>query len=275
MKKHIFLSILLYFFIFLLLAFLVYNFISDDIEIVFSSLLLAGVSLLFGFMLSFYVLKQKFKIDENVLHLTKEILHELALPLATIKANSLLLKRTLREDEKSLKRLGRIDDSSVRLERLYDELIYSIKKEIKSVDRERVDVKELVEKRIETMKLLHRNSFVLELESHVTVVDRIGFEKMFDNILTNAMKYSNKESEIVVTLNRSILSVADKGIGMDEMELLGIYERYFQLNDKQEGQGIGLALVKAYCDDEKIKVNINSKKNIGTIVTLDLTSIVI
>jgi len=275
MKKHIFLSILLYFFIFLLLAFLIYSFFSDDIELVLSSLLFVGASLLFGFMLSFYILKQKFEIDENVLHLTKEILHELAIPLATIKANALLLKRTLKTDEKSLKRLGRIEESSVRLERLYNELIYSIKKEVKSVDREEIFLKELLEERIDSMKLLHRNKFVLELEEDYIFADKIGFEKMFDNILTNAMKYSNKDSSIVITFKKHILMIEDRGVGMDEMELLGIYERYFQLDNRRQGEGIGLALVKSYCDDEKIKINISSEKGYGTTVSLDLTSIVI
>jgi len=275
MKKQILLSILLYVFIFLLLTSLVYSFFSDDIKIVLSSLLLVGVPLLFGFMLSFYILKQKFEMDENVLHLTKEILHELAIPLATIKANSMLLKRTLKTDMKSLKRLERIDESSVRLERLYDELIYSIKKEVKSVDREKVSLKELLEERIDAMRLLHRNSFDLELNEHIVLVDKIGFEKMFDNILTNAMKYSEKKSTIIIKLVNSILSVEDKGVGMSEVELLGIYERYFQLDNRRQGEGIGLALVKTYCDDEKIKITISSKKDIGTIVRLDLTSIVI
>ena len=275
MKKQILVSILIYFFVFLLLMVALYGFFYEDVEIVISSLPLVVVSLVFAFMLNSYILKQKFEVDDNVLHLTKEILHELAIPISTIQANALLLKRTLKEDEKAVKRLNRIEDSSKRLERLYEELIYSIKKEIKSVERENVALAGLIEERVNTMKMLHRNSFSLEIEECTIWVDKIGFEKMFDNILTNAMKYSTKESTIKITLNDSILSIEDKGIGMDEIELLGIYERYFQLDNSRYGEGIGLALVRAYCDDEKIKIDIFSIKGEGTKVCLDLTALVI
>lgn len=41
----------------------------------------------------------------------------------------------------------------------------------------------------------------------------------------------------------------------------------------KKGAGIGLSIVKAYCDEEKIFINIYSKKDIGTKVTLDLKNI--
>ena len=275
MKKQILISTILYLFVSLVLLVALYGFLHKQVDVIIPSLLIMLVSLILLFMLNSHILKQKFEVDENVLHLTKEILHELAIPLSTIQANSLLLKRTLKEDEKSLKRLQRIEDSSKRLERLYGELIYSIKKEIKTVERENVALELLVEERVNTMKMLHRNPFLLELEPQNVLVDKIGFEKMFDNLLTNAMKYSAKESLITVKLKDSILSVQDRGVGMDEMELLSIYERYFQLDNSKQGEGIGLALVKAYCDDEKIKIDIESKKEKGTKVDLNLRDIVV
>jgi signal transduction histidine kinase len=217
------------------------------------------------------VLKQKYKIDDNVLHLTKEILHELAIPISTIQANTLLLRRTYTEDKKSMKRLARIDDSSIRLERLYEELLYSIKKEIQTVEGEKTDLVLLIDERVKVMKLLNRNDFVLSLDAHTILVDKIGFEKMLDNILNNAMKYSSKESQIVVTLKDAILSIKDHGTGMDEVALKNIYNRYYQSHKANRGDGIGLALVKAYCRDEKIEINIASKLGVGTTVTLNLS----
>jgi signal transduction histidine kinase len=238
-------------------------------------LLLLILALLFGYTLSSYLLSQKFKVDENLLHLTKEILHELNIPIATIQANTALLKRTLKESEKGLKRLSRIDSSTSRLNRLYIELVYSIKKEIHSIEKEEFLLEELVRERVEEMKLLNRNPFVLKLESHRVYVDKIGFEKVLDNLLSNAMKYSDKNSTIEIILENNYLKILDHGIGMDETELITIYERYYQLDNTVHGEGIGLALVKAYCDDEKIKISINSKKEKGTKVSLDLNFIVV
>jgi len=127
----------------------------------------------------------------------------------------------------------------------------------------------LILERVEAMRLLKRNPFLLDLTFYSIKVDKIGFEKVLDNILSNAMKYSSKSAPIEIVLKNGVLSITDKGIGMDETELLKIYERYYQLDNKIRGEGIGLALVKAYCDDEKIKIRIESKKGEGTKVSFD------
>jgi len=233
------------------------------------------LSILFGYILNSYILSQKLQIDENLLHLTKEIIHELNIPISTIQANSSLLKRTLKDSEKSLKRLSRIDASTERLKSLYAELVYSIKKEIHTIEKEEFLVEDLIVERVEAMKLLNRNPFVLKLKSHRVNVDKIGFEKMLENIISNAMKYSDKDAPIEILLKEDMLTIADQGIGMDETELITIYERYYQLDNTAYGEGIGLALVKAYCDDEKIKIKISSKKGEGTEVSLDISFVTI
>jgi signal transduction histidine kinase len=227
-----------------------------------------------GYTLNSYLLSQKFSRDENLLHLTKEILHELNIPISTIQANSMLLKRSLKGDRKGIERLNRIDNSTKRLERLYSELIYSIKKEIQEIERERVELKKLIEERVNELRLLNRNPFKLYLEPLTITIDRIGFEKMLDNILINAMKYSDKATPITIKLEGGVLIVEDRGIGMDESELIAIYDRYYQSDSSAYGEGIGLALVKAYCDDEKIKMWISSKKGVGTKVSFDLSNLI-
>ena len=272
MKKQILFFIILYL---IVLSIILYGFLYEHVEVLIPSLLILVILLILGFIFNSYVLKQKYEIDDNVLHLTKEILHELAIPISTIQANSLLLKRTLKDDAKSMKRLGRIEDSSARLEKLYEELLYSIKKEIKTVEREEFDLRLLVEERVETMKMLQRNPFELDVESCKVFVDKIGFEKMFDNILTNAMKYSDKKNMISISLNNKILEVRDRGIGMDSKELEHVYQRYYQSDKGVSGNGIGLALVKAYCKDEMITISIHSEKEKGTRVHLNLKKIVV
>ena len=273
MKKQILIATLLYTLSTLSLLGFLYTLFNSNIEFIIAILSVSLLSIGFGYTLSSYILSQKFKIDENLLHLTKEILHELNIPISTIQANSKLLKRSLKDDKKALKRLGRIDDPSVRLERLYRELIYSIKKEIHSIEKEPFRVDRLIEERVSVLKLQQRNHFILHLKPLTITVDKIGFEKMIDNILTNAMKYSDKSDDITIRLKESILTIKDNGIGMDETELVTIYERYYQSDNSSSGEGIGLALVKAYCDEEKIKILISSQKKKGTKVTLELLNV--
>ncbi len=269
MKKQIFIATLLYTLSTTTILGLLFTLFNGSSFIV-ATLSIIFLSLIFGYILNSYILSQKFNSDENLLHITKEILHELNIPISTIKANTLLLKKSLKENDKSLKRLNRIDNSTKRLERLYSELVYSIKKEIQIIEKEEFELIDLIEDRVNEFKYLNRNPFILDLEPLIIKADKIGFEKMLDNIISNAMKYSNKDKPIRITLKNSTLTIEDRGIGIDETELIKIYERYYQSNSNIKGSGIGLALVKAYCDNEKIQIRISSQKNLGTKVSFDL-----
>ena len=236
----------------------------------------SGILLLFAWMFGYIfltsLLAPKKKLDENLSQLTKEIVHELNIPLSTIQANTGLLKRKL-DDEKSKQRLTRIEDASKRLERLYKELVYSIKKEFQPIEKEQFDLQKMLEERVAVFEAFERNRFVLAVEACTLKADRIGFEKMIDNLLMNAMKYSPKDSAITLSCKDKLLHIIDEGIGMSETELLKVYERYYQTDSTKEGEGIGLALVKSYCDSEHIGIQIKSQKGAGTTVTLDLRKV--
>ncbi len=242
-----------------------------------SNYLIASILVLFlaagwGYIIASHLLAPKAEQDAHLSQLSTEILHELNIPLSTIKANIAMLEKRM-EDEKSLKRLKRIEDSSVRLERLYAELVYSIKKEIHPVKKEVFSLKTLIEERIEVFETFERNRFILDIAPLDLKADKIGFEKMIDNLLMNAMKYSDKDASISLILTGATLNIIDNGIGMDETQLLQVYERYYQADSQKSGQGIGLALVKSYCDEEQISIDIKSQKNRGTTVSLTLSQI--
>jgi len=242
-----------------------------------SNYLVAALLVLFlaagwGYIIASHLLAPKVLQDANLSQLSSEILHELNIPLSTIKANTALLEKRL-DDEKSLKRLKRIEASSVRLERLYKELVYSINKEIHPVQKEQFSLLELLQERVEIFEAYGRNHFELLVDDILLKADKIGFEKMIDNLLMNAMKYSSKASPVKILLKENTLVIEDKGIGMDETQLLRVYERYYQSDSQHEGQGIGLALVKAYCDESGIEIQIRSQKEKGTSVFLLLKNL--
>jgi len=227
-------------------------------------------AIILGYILSNDLLEPKREMDAKFSHLSKEILHELNLPLSTIEANTKMLKRA-HPDEKTQKRLERIDAASIRLKRLYGELSYTINKEIYNVEKEHFSLRALLEERVEVLAELGRNPLVLHLSDTTLFADKIGFEQMIDNLLSNAMKYSDKASPIDIRIKKNTLLIEDRGIGMNENELVRIFERYYQSDSKHKGEGIGLALVKAYCDEAKIGIAILSYPGEGTTVKLDLT----
>jgi len=277
MKKQIWLATLGYVVsIWVLLSFL-YWFLKnegfDEVNFIIGSIFVLLLSVGWGYIIASHLLVPQKKIQEHLLHLTKDIIHELNIPLATIQANSAMLARTL-EEERAQKRLKRIEDASLRLKRLYGELVYTIRKEMHEIEREVFDVRALVEERIEIFREQKRNPLTVALSSCPVLTDRIGFEQMFDNLVSNAMKYSARDLPIRITLEHDTLRIKDEGVGMDEAQLVKVYERYYQGDEHKEGEGIGLALVKAYCDQEDIGIHIESKKGKGTEVILALEKIV-
>ena len=210
--------------------------------------------------------------DKKLEHLIKESLHELNLPIATIKANIQMLKRG-EKDSKRLGRIERIDTALERFKRLFDTLSYNLKRELYPIEKEYFDLKVMLQERIEFFSYLNRNSFVLEAQSLVIYADKIGLEQVIDNIIENSIKYSQKESSIIIELKDARLSIKDFGVGIEASELPLIYQRYYQEDDAYTGEGIGLAIVKRYCDALNIPLKIESTKGEGTVVILDFSAL--
>jgi two-component system OmpR family sensor kinase len=275
-KKEIIFATVIYFVTMFTLLTTVYRFLETWHLSAFNFFIAGALVLLvaigWGYILSVLIFAPKKQMEDTLTSLTNDIIHELNIPLSTITANTAMLKKTM-EDEKSLKRIKRIEDASVRLKKLYDELVYSIHKEMHTIEKERFDMQNLLEERLEIFKEQKRNPFELTLEPYEIEVDKIGFEQMFDNIVSNAMKYSSKDAPIRVTLKNDILSIEDEGVGMGATELLRVHERYYQGDDRKDGEGIGLALVKAYCDEEGLEIHIKSQKNVGTNVSLNMSKV--
>lgn len=200
---------------------------------------------------------------------SKETLHELNLPINTITANVEMLRKT-HTDEKSLKRLERIEVASEMLKERYNELDYMIKKQSERENIEHFDLRAVIEERIRFLRSLYPSvEWQVEIEPCKVYVDRIGLGKVIDNLIENGVKYSPKNPIISITLQHNTLSICDQGIGMDEITLIRIYDRYYQNDSTMAGYGIGLSLVKRYCDRYGIGLHIASRINEGTCVTLE------
>ncbi len=72
--------------------------------------------------------------------------------------------------------------------------------------------------------------------------------------------------------NKLLVQFVDTGIGIEEEFLPHVFEIFSQEDRghtrKFEGNGLGLALVKSYCELNKINIKIKSKKGVGTTVNL-------
>ncbi len=227
-----------------------------------------------GFLMATLALEPLKEHFNNLERFTKETLHELNLPINTITANTNMLKKNL-NDTKSIKRIERIEMATAMLQERYAELDYLIQKQMHKERVESFDLSKIVAERIDFLGALYGGfKFKKELQFLEISCDKMGLLKVIDNLIENAVKYSSDSRRVNVMLKKTTLEIIDFGEGMDEVELLHIFDRYYQNDTTMAGFGIGLGLVKSYCDRYKIGLHVKSQKHKGTTVSLDFKEVI-
>ncbi len=125
-------------------------------------------------------------------------------------------------------------------------------------------------------------SFKPSVNEAFTMVDRDKLEKIINNLLSNAFKFTPEGGEINVNLNRNeilgksyiVIEVDDTGVGIPDEYRSRIFDRFYQVDDtskkNQGGSGIGLALVKELVMLQKWDVNVKNGSNGGTKFTITI-----
>lgn len=237
------------------------------------AVLAASVTILAGVVIAKMAIEPLRQHFEHLENFSKETLHELNLPINTIMANTAMLRRT-HSDDKSRKRIDRIEAAVVMLQERYNELDYLIAAQMHRERVDEFDLSEMIQERLEFLHSLYpQMKFNLDLEPIRLNLDKIGLRKVIDNLIDNAVKYSEKEKRVDIRLKGPVLEIQDYGKGMDEVELFRIFDRYYQSDAMMPGYGIGLGLVKSFCDKYKIMLHVRSAKGKGTTMILDFKEI--
>ncbi len=108
--------------------------------------------------------------------------------------------------------------------------------------------------------------------------DKEKLEKVFNNLLNNAFKYTKQGDSVLVEISREdkdlIVSVRDTGRGIDSEDLQHIFERFYQSHKRHEsyigGSGIGLAFSKRLVEMHYGYINAESEVGKGTTLTVRL-----
>ncbi len=105
--------------------------------------------------------------------------------------------------------------------------------------------------------------------------DETQFIKLFANLLGNAIKYTHRKGQVIVSAhkdgNLAKITVSDTGVGMPEDELSYIFDRFYQIkktpNDKH-GFGLGLSIAKSIVESHKGKITVESQVGKGSVFTV-------
>ena len=267
MKKRYFLA--LNSFILIIIFGVISWFLSYDITLSIISTLLG---LAFYLILSHTLIQELFESEKNLKEKIQKSMHEINTPVSTIQINSRLLKSSI-SDSKNLERLKKIDKASNLLLELYDEMEYFIKQNIDFVDIKSYDLESLVSESIQRFDDIKKDVLItLDIPKTTIKTDKRGFLKAVDNLIQNAIKHNQNLTKIEVFFKEKTLFIKDDGDGIESENICNVFNKYFK-DHKAKGFGLGLSMVKEFCDKNGIDIKIESSKN-GTVFKLNLSKII-
>lgn len=197
--------------------------------------------------------------------------HDLKSPLRSIDA----LVNWIKEDNKgklddvSLQNFELIETTLEKMEQLISDILIYSSVGSETSEKEQVNLNLVVD---ELLKILfipdHISVKILNKLPNIKG-DKVKFKQLFQNLISNAVKFSDKDQgiiEIDVLEQKSFyqFSIKDNGVGIEKKYHDKIFKIFHSLNKTKESTGIGLSIVKKIIDLYKGEVWIDSKFGKGT-----------
>lgn len=226
--------------------------------------------------------KKKSELEQLKSRFFANLSHEFRTPLMLIKGPLENLKKN-GKDSNNLSDIELIERNSKNLEQLINELL-----ELSQLESASIPLKAKKENLVTLLKGIVSSfdsiavqkkiqlNFISFSDSLILWIDRDKFEKIINNLLSNAFKFTPSNGKIEVKTTKlnfkekeyAEISVRDTGIGISEDKLSNIFDRFYQVDDSSQrsfgGSGIGLALVKEFVDLHKWEISVESKVGEGT-----------
>lgn len=237
-----------------------------------------------------YLILYLFKINSTIIDLSKiqkelerekllrssisKLTHELKNPIAV--CNGYLEMLNINDKEKTEKYLEIITNEITRSKTIIDE--FSSYGKLKEINQEELDITYLLEETVELLKPLfkqHKATIKLLIKEEIYIYgDYNKLKQVFINLLKNTIEAKKEQVPLQVLLNLKQtqnnvqIIIKDNGIGMSKETLSRVSELFF--TTKQNGTGIGLAFSKEVIELHKGSLQITSKKDHGTQITISL-----
>ncbi len=226
--------------------------------------------------------EQSTQLEEMKSRFFANLSHEFRTPLMLIKGPLEQLKEE-KSNDKYLAKINLIERNSDRLKELIDQLL-----ELSQLENATIPLRASKENLVSTLKGLVSSfeslakgknislTFSSDSESQLSWFDKDKLEKIINNILSNAIKFTPDGGSVLVVIQNKLVNqrqiteikISDTGVSIPQDKLEKIFDRFFQVDDSTQrtygGSGIGLALVKEFVDLHKWEISVNSELGRGT-----------
>ncbi|MFA7421455.1 MAG: ATP-binding protein, partial [Melioribacteraceae bacterium] len=213
--------------------------------------------------------------------------HEIRSPMNAVISFANLLKEDLSKDltPDQLEYFEGIDSAGHRLIRTVESILNASELQVGTYLPDFTDIDligEILKRIISEYNILTEDkglkfNFISNIGEAVIHGDKYSIYQLFVNLMDNAVKYTPKGSiSINVEKDKDApevkVTIEDTGIGISQEFMGQMYEPFTQedkgYSRRYEGNGLGLSLVKKYCELNGITIEVESKKGIGSKFTL-------
>jgi len=208
------------------------------------------------------------------------VVHEIKTPLTALHSYlDVILQGFLGPvNEKVLDKLQRIRARSAEaIELTNDVLKVSKLRLLDEIAKEEIEIRDLLGSILFRQRALVENKKIkVHIEDHraarVKIIgDLFLFEIAFSNLIGNALKYTDTEGTIQISIDANEkelqLEVSDNGIGIPENDLKNIFNDFFRASNSKskgyEGTGMGLSIIKHIIERHGGKVEVKSPSSLA------------
>ncbi|PWW26729.1 MULTISPECIES: response regulator [unclassified Chryseobacterium] len=201
--------------------------------------------------------------------------HELKTPLTSIKAYVQLLERKLKLDKDSSEAgfVTKVQSQIEKLNTLITDLldVSKIENGKLKINKKPVNLENVISNAIETIKQTHERQ--VKIERHgvkpdiLIPLDEIRIEQVLINFLTNAIKYSPHNNQVIVTTfvdeeaQEVRVNVTDFGIGIPDFKQEAVFKKFYRVEESSlqfQGMGIGLFICSEIIKQHHGSVGVSS-----------------
>lgn len=229
-------------------------------------------------------------IDNSALHSAEKmrrefsanVSHELKTPLTSISGYAEMIECGIAKEDDIKNFASKIRKEAARLVTLIGDIIkLSELEETTDTGSEfvNVDLKNTAEECAEVLKLnAEKHNITLKVTGDKAVVkgSKSMLYELVYNLCDNAIRYNRDNGSVEISVIKAsknvILQVSDTGIGIPEKYQMRVFERFYRVDKSRSketgGTGLGLAIVKHIAQMHGASLNINSKENEGTIISV-------
>ncbi|GAB3418810.1 sensor histidine kinase [Niabella aquatica] len=234
--------------------------------------------IILGAMLVHRSMKQQKLVQEQQQNFMMAVTHELKTPIAVSKLNlETLLKHQHLDEQRQKKLIQTTLEETKRLDFLTNNILVSSQLEGKwyKINKEELDFSNLLADRVaDFAQRFFERSITSDIEPAIDIEgDPLLLEILINNLLENALKYSEKGDAVKVTLQKNAeevtMQVLDEGPGIPEEERKKIYSKFYRVGNeatrKKKGTGLGLYLCRKIAKDHNADISMTNNNPKGSI----------